>query len=337
MVRPLRIQFEGATYHILSKGNLDEFIFPEDKDKGYFLKLLGDGADKYRVDVFTYCLMRNHYHLLIRTQEANLPTFMHFLLSSYASYLARKGLKGHIFAGRYKAILVDIEEYLLTVSKYIHLNPVKAALTDKPSDYKWSGYRYYLHSRKVATWLKREWVVDYFGPGFCESLQRYREFVEVDMDKEYPYPHDKVIAQAILGNEEFVKVAIAKHKRSITSGEVTGKKTLLERTSINTIYLEVCRHYGLKNLKRNSCIARENCNNARRLFIYLARNYTRSSNGEIAEMIGDIGHSGVSGSYRRVKSLMEKDKRVEKEIEAAENAIACGGLTPIVENGGLTP
>ena len=136
MSRPLRILFEGATYHIFSKGNLDDFILTEKKDKGYFLKLLGEGAEKYVVDIYTYCLMGNHYHLLARTQRANLPTFMHFLLSSYASYLGREGRRGHIFAGRYKAILIDTEEYLLTVSKYIHLNPIKALLVDTPSEYK---------------------------------------------------------------------------------------------------------------------------------------------------------------------------------------------------------
>jgi REP element-mobilizing transposase RayT len=208
----------------MSKGNLDDFILSAGKDKGYFVKLLGKGAEKYRVDVFAYCIMGNHYHLLARTQEANLPDFMHFLLSSYASYMAREGRKGHIFAGRYKAILIDTEEYLLTVSKYIHLNPIKTGMVQSPSEYKWSGYRYYFAKRKTPDWFDREWVNDYFGPGFQGSLDRYREFVEMDMDKEYPYPQDKVVAQTILGDDKFVKEVMKKHKPSVTSNEIAGRR-----------------------------------------------------------------------------------------------------------------
>ncbi len=321
MVRPLRILFEGATYHIFSKGNLDDFILAEKKDKGYFLKLLGDGAEKYLVDIFTYCLMDNHYHLLARTQKANLPVFMHFLLSSYSSYLAREGRKGHIFAGRYKAILIDTEEYLLTVSKYIHLNPIKALLTDSPGEYKWSGYKYFLINRKAPAWFEREWVVDFFAPGLGDSLIRYREFVEKDMDKEYPYPQDKVVAQAILGNEEFVKKAMAKHESRILCNEITRRRQLLLHLSLKEINQSVCRYYDLPELKRKPDIAYGTRQKARVSFIYLAREYTHYTNAEIAELIGDISGAGVSESYRRTKKSIDSDEKLQAEINKIKRIV----------------
>jgi len=324
MVRPLRILFEGATYHIFSKGNLDDFILLENKDKGYFLKLLGIGAEKFCVDVLNYCLMGNHYHLLARTQKANLPGFMHFLLSSYASYQARQGRKGHIFAGRYKAILINTEEYLLTVSKYIHLNPVKAALVDNPSEYRWSSYKYYLPGSKIPDWVDRKWLLDFFGPGLCESLKRYKEFVETDLEAEFPYPQENVVARAILGNEDFVKEAIAKHQANIASKEITRKKELLRRLSLEEIQQKTCSYYHLNDLRKNAFKASGNYQRARRSFIYLAREYTDFSNAEIANAVGDIGPSGVSESYRRTARLVDLNAQLKKEIGAIGGMIFQG-------------
>jgi len=331
MVRPLRILFEGATYHVLSKGNLDDFILSEPKDRGYFVKLLGRGADKYCVDILTYCLMGNHYHLLARTNKANLPAFMHFLLSSYASYQAREGRKGHIFAGRYKAILIDTEEYLLTVSKYIHLNPIKAALADSPSEYKWSGYQYYFPGRKVPAWIDRDWVLEYFGPRLVSSLRRYREFVEDNINREFPYPQEKVVAQAILGNEDFVREAIARHEFNISSSEVTRKKELLRPLTLEGIHNEVCSYYGLNDLRKNGFNASSICQGARRSFIYLAREYACFSNREIADAVGDIHPSGVSESYRRTAKSIDSNDQLRSEIEAIGNAIVREKTSPALK------
>jgi putative transposase len=328
MVRPIRILFEGATYHVLSKGNLDDFIFSEAKDKGYFLKLLGEGAGKYCADILSYCLMGNHYHLLVRTRKANLPIFMHFLLSSYASYQAREGRKGHIFAGRYRAILVNTEEYLLSVSKYIHLNPVKAALVDSPGEYRWSGYRFYSQGRKVPVWIDREWVMEYYGPELDDSLRRYREFVEADLDKEFPYPNENVVAQAILGNEDFVKEAIAKHRSNISSSQITRKKELVGQISLEEIHQAVCGYYGLNDLRKKEYAASGINQRARKSFVYLARRNTQYSNSDIADVLGNISASGVSESYRRTVMCNNHCVQTRKEYEALEDAILRDILDP---------
>jgi len=322
MVRPLRILFKDAVYHVISKGNLDDYILADDLDKAYFLAQLIKGAERYNVGVFTYCLMSNHYHLLIQTREKNLPQFMHFLLSSYANYLFRKKEKrGHIFAGRYRAILIDTEEYLLTVSKYIHRNPIKAALVKSPSEYEWSSYRHFCNARKIPKWMSIDWVEDFFGPDFREAMAAYREFVELELEEEFEYPYEKVVAQSILGNEDFVKEAVAKHEASIAESGVTSRGALLGDVSLQEISQTICDHYGIRSLKIAAIEENATCRKARNVFIYLARIHTYSSNAEIAQFLGDIGRTGVSECYRRILNGIQGVGETKKDLGGEINTI----------------
>jgi putative transposase len=307
MTRPIRIQLEAAFYHIISKGNRDEFIFPATEDKDYFLQQLGKGAEKYRVFIYAYCVMGNHYHLLVQTMERNLAEFMHYLGSSYASYCARKDWKGHIFWGRYKSICVDAEEYLLTLSRYIHLNPVEARIVERPQDYRWSSYRYYVRKKSAPSWLERDWLKDYFGPGDEGSRKRYREFVEGKVSEPNDYPHEKVTADSILGDSEFVQGVIGKVVGGLKSEEVTNRKILLKRVTLEQVYNEVCRRYGLGGIRDTNKGVSVAERNARWLFLFCAKRYTPSSNREIGEMIGDMGPHAVSSQHRRICLRLDRD------------------------------
>ncbi|MFQ6673753.1 MAG: transposase, partial [Fidelibacterota bacterium] len=129
MARPLRIEYPGAYYHVMNRGNAGENIFPGRDDKEKFLEYLAKAAEQYGIVVHTYCLMSNHYHLLMETPEANLSSAIQWLNVSYAvSYNRKHRRKGHLFGGRFKALLVDAEEYLTHLSRYIHLNPVRAKM-----------------------------------------------------------------------------------------------------------------------------------------------------------------------------------------------------------------
>src|SRR4030042_1953782 len=163
MARALRIQYEGAHYHIFSKGNRDECIFGKDEDKDYFVYLLSQGQGKYRIEIDAYCVLGTHYHMLIQTPEPNLADFMHYIGSSYGSYLAKNDWRGHIFWGRYNSILVDHEEYLMSLSRYIHFNPIEAGIVELPEQYRWSSYVYYLNGAQSPSWLSTTWIVDLFG------------------------------------------------------------------------------------------------------------------------------------------------------------------------------
>ncbi len=141
MARQLRIEFEGAFYHITSRGNLREDVFFEDRDREKFLEILARTKERYGYLLHAYALMGNHYHLLMETPKANISQIMQNINTSYTVYVNRKYLRsGHLFQGRFKGIIVDKDEYLATLSRYIHLNPVRAAIVEKPEDYRWTSY-----------------------------------------------------------------------------------------------------------------------------------------------------------------------------------------------------
>ncbi len=310
MPRPLRIQYEGAFYHVISRGNAGEFLYRCDYEKEYFLKLLQKGAERYEVEVYAYCILGTHYHLLIKTIKANLSEFMHFLGSSYGSYMAAKGWIGHVFAGRYKAICIEKEEYFLTVGRYIHLNPVEAGIVKKPQDYQWSSYRIYSGGTKDSAWLKWDWLSEYFGPEAREARARYREFVEALSDKPPPYPTDEIVAQAILGSEEFVIKIKSMLSKKAKPNEATGLKYLMIEISLDDLYNMVCLYYGINGLTGPVGEKMSLQRRARKSFIYLAREFTPASNVEIAGFLTDITASGVSHQYARMKRELQENGSV---------------------------
>ena len=140
MVRPLRIEYPGAVYHLTSRGNARDPIFLDDADRYLFLDLLGDLVDRYNWLCHGYCLMDNHYHLLVETIDANLSTGMRQLNGIYTQKFNRQHDRvGHLFQGRYKAIVVEKESYLLELCRYIVLNPVRAKIVNNPGKYRWSS------------------------------------------------------------------------------------------------------------------------------------------------------------------------------------------------------
>ena len=145
MARPLRIQYSGAFYHITSRGNERRDVFRSKADRERFLFYLATATERYHARIHVYCLMSNHYHLLLETPEGNLSQIMRHINGAYTTYFNTKRKRaGHLFQGRYKAILVEADEYATHLSRYIHLNPVRAGMVSVPEDYTWSSYHYYI-------------------------------------------------------------------------------------------------------------------------------------------------------------------------------------------------
>lgn len=160
----MRIEYPGALYHITSRGNGRGLIFLEDTDKAIFLNELADVIKRYNWICHSYCLMSNHYHLLIETIEANLARGMQRLNSIYSTRFNKVHNKiGHLFQGRYKGIIVDRDNYLLELCRYIVLNPVRAVIVDKPEDYFWSSYCATTNLRECPNFLSVDWVLKCFG------------------------------------------------------------------------------------------------------------------------------------------------------------------------------
>ena len=164
MSRPLRIEFPGAFYHVTSRGNARQKIHSDDRDRAQFLVTLAGGVDRYAWRCHAYCLMPNHYHLLIETPKPTLSLGMRQLNGLYTQvYNRRHGRVGHLFQGRFKAILVEKEAYLLELLRYVVLNPVRAGLVRRPGAWRWSSYDAFVGAAPCPPWLNMDWVLDQFA------------------------------------------------------------------------------------------------------------------------------------------------------------------------------
>jgi putative transposase len=161
MPRPLRIEFANAWYHVMNRGANRQEIFKSNSDRNLFLSILSEISDRFNIEIHAFCLMGNHYHLLVKTPHGNLSRAMRHLDGVYTQrYNRLMHRDGPLFRGRYKAILVDSDQYLLQVSRYIHLNPVVAELCENPADYKWSSFRAYVNPELSISWLKTAFTLN---------------------------------------------------------------------------------------------------------------------------------------------------------------------------------
>jgi len=203
MARPLRIEFAGALYHITARGNARARIFQDDTDRRYFLGQLARASQRCHWLVHGYCLMDNHYHLLIETRDTTLAKGMKYLNGTYSQYFNRQhGRVGHVFQGRYKAILVEKESHLLELSRYVVLNPVRAGMVRSAKDWPWSNYRQTAGLVDCPAWLETDWTLAGFGPQRGGAVQAYRAFVSEGRNQ--PSPWESLKNQIYLGSDEFV-------------------------------------------------------------------------------------------------------------------------------------
>jgi REP element-mobilizing transposase RayT len=206
MARQLRIEYPGAFYHIYSRGNQKQPIFLSDDDRHFFLKCLREAHEKFGVVVHSYCLMPNHYHLIIETPLANLSDMMHFLNTMYSVYLNAKHKRcGHLFQGRYKSILIQAEGYAKELSKYINMNPVRAKIVDLPEQYPWSSYAFFCGTRRPEKWIATAFILRLFGEFPEKARNDFIEFVNKGIGQEVPVAINISMRTGILGNEDFVE------------------------------------------------------------------------------------------------------------------------------------
>ncbi|MBI3343674.1 MAG: transposase [Gammaproteobacteria bacterium] len=203
MARPLRIEFAGALYHVTARGNAQADIYADDSDRQQFLSLLQNTVERYDWYCHAYCLMDNHYHLLIETHAPTLSKGMKFLNGTYTQYYNRQHQRvGHVFQGRFKAILVQKDTYLLELARYVALNPVRARMVRSARDWPWSSYRATAGHEESPACLTTDWVLGGFAKTKNVAQQHYRDFVQ--QGKGQPSPWQKLKNQIYLGDDEFV-------------------------------------------------------------------------------------------------------------------------------------
>ena len=225
MSRPLRIEFEGALYHITARGNERKSIFRSSNDRERFLQMLECSCERYQWLCHAYCLMGNHYHLVIETPCGNLSKGIAYLNGRYSQYFNRAHRRvGHVFQGRYKSILVEKQSYLLELSRYVVLNPVRAGMVHTPHEWPWSSYRGTAGLSKPRNFLTPEWILRHFSKYQLEACLQYRKFVLEGRGMPAPWEHLK--QQIYLGSDQFVEDALS----NISDDQQLGEIPRVQRT-----------------------------------------------------------------------------------------------------------
>lgn len=203
MARPLRIEFPGATYHVTTGGNARKAVFRDDADRNLFLEALGEVIARFGWLCHAYCLMDQRYHLLIETPRGNLSPGMRQLNGVYTQRFNRRhGHGGHIFQGRFKAILIERKRYLLELARDIVLNPVRAKMVKNPGRYRWSSYQATVGTVASPAWLSTDWILGQFAKSRAVAQRRYADFVAQGRDLPSPWRERK--SQVLLGSDAFV-------------------------------------------------------------------------------------------------------------------------------------
>ena len=203
MARPIRLEFGGALYHVTARGDRREAIYEDDADREQFLAVLGDVVGGFNWRCHAYCLMSNHYHLVVETPDGNLSKGMRQLNGVFTQASNRRhGRTGHLLQGRYKAVLVDADSYLLELTRYVVLNPVRAGMVAAPGDWPWSSYRATVGADDPPAWLQAEALLAQFGDRRDTAVERYIAFVRAGVSAESIWRH--LNRQVFLGDDGFV-------------------------------------------------------------------------------------------------------------------------------------
>jgi putative transposase len=238
MARPIRVEYAGALYHVIARGNAKQNIFLDDKDRYKFLDWLEDVVDIHNIVCHGYCLMDNHFHLLIETPDANLSTAMRDLNGNYSQgFNYRHDRSGHLFQGRYKANVIEKETYLLEVMRYVVLNPVRAGLVDHPRKWRWSSFNPTSGTANVPDWLDVDWVLGNFSDQRKSAQVEFRKFVKDGIGGRDPY--EDVSNNFILGSPQFVHEVWRKTRGSEVLKDHPREQRIVGRLSLEEIFSDI--------------------------------------------------------------------------------------------------
>ncbi len=329
MARPLRIQYPGAHYHVTCRGNDRKEIFRDEEDRKVFQERLSRSLEIFNVTLLAYACMPNHFHLLLGTPEGNLSEFMRHFNISYTSAFNRKYKRsGHLYQGRYKAFLVDGENYLLEVSRYIHLNPFRVK-SGGSTDKKWKELAQrdftslpgYLSESKRKEFVQYGLVLGYLGGDNREGIRLYRRFVEEGIGQAGS-PLDLGKGNGIVGDGAFV----AEIKRKLGKG----RHSLREQPSLRVLNKEsapetlIARYLELTDGTREDICRRGRQSTERAMLMELLYRFCRITQPEIGKLLGGIDYSAVSQSRKRLRARMDRDSELREQYHRISNQLALG-------------
>lgn len=319
MPRPLRIEFENAQYHVMNRGAGKKNIFRNNKQRQFFIELLSEANKLFNIEVHAYCLMSNHYHLLIKTPFPNLSRTMQYINGVYTPYFNRDlNMDGPLFRGRYKAILISYDEYYLNVSRYIHLNPMEAKITNHPLSFRWSSYRYFVTSCQKPSWLNIKSTLDFFPS--TNPMEEYRKFIKLGIDPETHHFFNKTYIPTIFASKNFKKSILStinNKKRRDSSADYN--RTSIQYTS-NQI-LQACAE--VLNVPENQLLKKINgkVNTPRKIAIYIFRMVSGEKIAGIAEKFSCKSCSNISDIVKDIKTRLKENLQLKTLIDNIYTAL----------------
>ncbi len=304
MARKPRLHYPGACYHVILRGNAGHDVFFDTQDRNRFFFLLQEGIEKYDHRIHGYCLMTNHLHLVIQVGDVSLSRIMQNVSFRYTSYVNHR-LKqvGHLFQGRYKALLIDADSYLLQIIRYVHNNPVRAAMVIKPEDYPWSSHNVYLGNSSVP-WLTTDWVLSQFSMKKTQAIELYRKYVLAGQNEAQrkEFYRGNVEGQ-VLGEDHFVERVFAK-----ASQKIFGSPTLEQ------VLQAVCKQYGIDEDDLSSGSRQKRISEPRSVAAMIVRDISHLSLTELSRRI-ERDMSGLSQAAGRLDKKMNSDQGLSKKVD----------------------
>jgi len=314
MPRPLRIEYGNAYYHVMNRGRNRQKIFHDERYYAAFLATLAEAHQRFGIQVLSYCLMSNHYHLLLKTPVANLGRVMRHINGVYTQrYNRLKKTDGSLFRGRYKAVCVEEDSYQLQLSRYIHRNPIDAGIVDQLENYEWSSYRDYISQQRSPKWLYLKEIYDQLGVK-ARLRQKYRAFVELGVDEEIKQFYGKGNLSPYLGSDEFR--AWIYSQRLTDEASISRETSHIFHPSIDDIVEKVASQF-----KTDSAVILKNergrvTNNIPRwVSMYLSQNCGGHKLKEIASAFGLKRTGSIPTTIKKLRVLMEEDARLLRKIE----------------------
>ncbi|QLH41859.1 MAG: transposase [Coxiellaceae bacterium] len=313
MPRPLRIEYEDAWYHVMNRGAGRAKIYETVEHRNIFLELLGDASRLFGIEVHAYCLMDNHYHLLIKTPRGNLARAMRHINGLYTQrYNRTKKTDGALFRGRYKAIVVDKDAYLLQVSRYIHLNPLEAKLVELAEKYTWSSYRYYIRGKNKPAWLKTEEILSMVGNR--NKVEIYKRFVNRGIDEETKEFYALANTPMILGKKVFKEELLSNLDEKKIKSSMSDYKNTRELPSIKRVS-EVCASYFKVREEELYRGIQGRRNIERKIAIYGCRAWSSEKLSTIAHWYGGTSHANISNVVKEMSKILRDNKQMKKVLE----------------------
>lgn len=319
MTRPLRIQYPGAWYHVMNRGRSGTKIFDSGEDYLAFIKLMKESSSLWKVRIAAYCLMSNHYHLLLQTSEANLSRCMRHINGIYTQYFNRTHKSdGPLFSGRYKSIIIDQDSYLLTLVRYIHNNPLSAGLVKRLENYRWSSHQSYISKGNEGNWLHKDYVLSMLEKNKNKRRQTYNDFMKEKESETLKALYEKSKLPLLLGSKEFINDVRRKYYDKTIKKEIPQSRELApDKAQIERAVLQVYK-LAVEDILKSR---RGKNNEPRNVAIYLMRKHTGSVLKDIGTRFGMNSYSSVSSVILRTKREIERNRKLRQKVSEIEKLL----------------